>query len=451
MKLLKNHILNFSWFYGISRWPISLAFLFFYKKYIVTGKENVPRDKPVLLAPNHQNAALDAYAVITSLPFCQPVFLARADVFKKPAVAWILQMIKILPVYRERDGTDSLEKNNEIFNLAIEVLEKKKVIGIFPEGRHNNSRFLLPLKKGVPRVAFTAEEKNNFNLGLQIVPVGIYYDNYENSNSVLQVNYGKPIAVSSYRELYIQNPPKAMLTLRNDLEKAIKPLMIDIRNRECNDQYELLRYVFNRDMRKHLGLGCNQQDRFMADKEIILTLDRSMSGNAELFEKIMAMTREYQAVLSKGSISDRVVECNDNIGSLMLKTVWLLLFSPVFLYGYINSILPVIPPKLLVRKIRDKQFHSSVKFVMSLILFPVFYLLQTLVVYKVSGSALICLAYFFSLFSAVNIYVGCRAWYGKLIESWRFFFLRKTNLATALMLRHDIINLLDDAYSKTKL
>ena len=45
----------------------------------------------------------------------QPVFLARADIFKKKMIAAILYFLKILPVYRIRDGFSSLKANDEIF------------------------------------------------------------------------------------------------------------------------------------------------------------------------------------------------------------------------------------------------------------------------------------------------------------------------------------------------
>lgn len=450
MKILRNHILNFSWFYGFIRWPFSLAFLFFYKKFIVTGKKYIPRDKPVLLAPNHQNAVLDAYAIITSLSFFQPVFLARADVFKKPALAWILQIMKILPIYRERDGVDSLDKNNEIFDLATELLEKKKVIGIFPEGRHNNKRFLLPLKKGVPRVALSALAKNNFLLDLQIVPIGIYYSNYENTNSILHVNYGKPIAVIDYAELYKQNKPKALLTLRNDLEKAIKPLMIDIQNQKYNDEYELLRYVYNQQMRNHLALKNAQTDKFIADKETIKLLDNLANFNINLFNTIIDQTDAYKKIITQAAIPDYVVGNNNTASLLVLKSLALISFLPIFLYSYVNSILPTIPSKLLIKKIKEHQFHSSVKFVLSLILFPIFYTLQTLTVYFVWGNPVFCLIYFISLFAAINIFVSCRQWYKDLFISWKFFSSRNNSLASALKLRKSLINLLDDAYSTTK-
>src|SRR3989339_643350 len=113
MKILRNYIVNYSWFYAIIWWPITIAFYFFYRKIIVQGKENIPKSTPVMFTPNHQNAAIDPYVLVATASAGQILFLSRADIFAKPLLAKILQLIKILPIFRERDGTDSLQKNNE--------------------------------------------------------------------------------------------------------------------------------------------------------------------------------------------------------------------------------------------------------------------------------------------------------------------------------------------------
>ena len=50
------------------------------------GVENINPDDHLIFAPNHQNALMDALAVLFTHKG-QPVFLARADIFKKKAIA----------------------------------------------------------------------------------------------------------------------------------------------------------------------------------------------------------------------------------------------------------------------------------------------------------------------------------------------------------------------------
>ncbi|MCK5169159.1 MAG: 1-acyl-sn-glycerol-3-phosphate acyltransferase, partial [Bacteroidales bacterium] len=61
--------------------------------------EKVPTDEILIYAINHQNALMDALAILATSD-TEPVFLARADIFKKRTVAKILTFLKILPIYR---------------------------------------------------------------------------------------------------------------------------------------------------------------------------------------------------------------------------------------------------------------------------------------------------------------------------------------------------------------
>ena len=146
----------------------------FYRKVIVLGRENINPNDPVIFAPNHQNALMDAMAVLFTNKG-QNVFLARADIFKKKTVAAILYFLKILPVYRIRDGFSSLKGNDEIFIKTIDVLKNKNGLVILHEGDHAGFRRLRQLKKGICRVAFQSDEATGFNLNIKIIPVGIEF------------------------------------------------------------------------------------------------------------------------------------------------------------------------------------------------------------------------------------------------------------------------------------
>jgi 1-acyl-sn-glycerol-3-phosphate acyltransferase len=141
-----------------------------HKKIIIAGKEKIPRNKPIVFAPNHQNALSDPLAVLLYTRF-QPVWLARADIFgKSKVVDAILKFMKIMPVYRLRDGKENLEKNEQTFANSIKVLEHNFALALFPEAAHSAKRQMLLHKKAVPRIVFMAEEKTKINLTFKLFP-----------------------------------------------------------------------------------------------------------------------------------------------------------------------------------------------------------------------------------------------------------------------------------------
>jgi 1-acyl-sn-glycerol-3-phosphate acyltransferase len=210
----------------------------YYRRITVVGLEKIPTNTPVIFAPNHQNALMDALAVLYTTG--KPVgFLARSDIFQKPIIAKLLNLLKILPIYRIRDGYDSLGRNQEVFENTIEVLKSNMPICILPEGNHDGHKRLRPLKKGIFRIAFQAEESASFNMDLQIIPVGIDYNDYFNAGSDLLVVYGNPIKVSDYAGQYRENEQKTVNTLMNVLAEGMRNVMINI----PENHYELISQI----------------------------------------------------------------------------------------------------------------------------------------------------------------------------------------------------------------
>ncbi len=159
----------------------------------VHGLEHVPTTKPVLFLPNHQSALLDVLLVAID---CRrkPYFLTRSDVFGKPILNAFFNFLRMVPIYRIRDGRDSLHKNDAIFDTCAALLNRGEAIVMFPEANHNIKRRVRPLSKGFTRVLFRALEENP-KLDIQLVPVGLNYKHAEIFPDAVALYYGRPISV----------------------------------------------------------------------------------------------------------------------------------------------------------------------------------------------------------------------------------------------------------------
>ena len=184
----------------ILRIYVKLALKLFYGSIKVRGLENIPKGKAVLIVANHQNALIDPLLVATFTPL-KPHFLTRASVFQNPWVAKLLAFIRMIPVYRVRDGLHTIGKNAESFDKAVEVLQAKGSVLIFGEGNHSHHRNLRPLKKGFARIAFQALDSQP-ELDLQILPIGINYGSHFRSGGNVGLHVGKPISVKDYYPKY---------------------------------------------------------------------------------------------------------------------------------------------------------------------------------------------------------------------------------------------------------
>jgi 1-acyl-sn-glycerol-3-phosphate acyltransferase len=352
----------------------------FYRKVIVLGRENINPEDHLIFAPNHQNALMDALAVLFTNKG-QNVFLARADIFKKKSVAAILYFLKILPVYRIRDGFSSLKGNDEIFIKTIDVLKNKNGLVILPEGDHAGFRRLRQLKKGICRVAFQSAEATGFNLNIKITPVGIEFSNYSRFRQVLTVAYGKPIEVSQFYELYKVSPERALNELRSKLSDEMKSIMIHIESENDYEAIDELRSMINGRFSDDIRFPKLVRDRILVNKMNLLK-----ESDPALYERICTLSLDVKKKARELNTDYRLLEKKKHpLGWLIAGLIGIVITFPLFIYGNIFNLTFLEIPNLQIRKIKDPQFHSSIRYGLSLALAFVFlplYLILSLFIFS---------------------------------------------------------------------
>jgi len=353
-----------------------LCFRIYYRKIEVINRHNIPKNQPVILAPNHQNALMDAMVLVCNTSY-QNVFLARADIFKGKRLIRFLTFANIMPVYRIRDGIENVKKNDMVFEKTLQVLlDMKNPLGIFPEGNHGNKRRLRQLVKGLFRISFQAQEKYSNKPGVKIVPIGIDYGHYQHFRTTLFMNIGEPIEVSELSEAYRENPVLAINKIRDRFAAALSKQMIDIQTEEYYDLYMHLREIFNQEMCRNLDIqGNTLAGKFRADKVMIDGLNRELEDNPDNIRQLDVLVKEYQSGLKKARLRDWVLGRGKYTwAELILSSLIKLALFPVFIFGFVNNYLPYWFTERRTKNIKDPQFHSSFKFVIGMIAFPVWYL-----------------------------------------------------------------------------
>ncbi|GAB3021241.1 hypothetical protein GCM10027284_45850 [Cyclobacterium sediminis] len=175
---------------------VKTALWFYFSEIEVVGNWKPYKHRPTLIIANHQNALLDALLIATLIDL-KPYFLARASVFKNPLIAKILAFMRMVPVYRIRDGFGTISGNNKSFALCKSILKKNGKILIFPEGNHSLKRRIRPLSKGFTRiVAATLADDPSFDL--IILPIGLSYQAHQKSGSKALLEIGAPISAKDY-------------------------------------------------------------------------------------------------------------------------------------------------------------------------------------------------------------------------------------------------------------
>jgi len=378
--------------FKIVRSYIKFTFKRFYGEYIVIGKENIPTDCPVIFAPNHTNALMDALAIHAVVPNnLAVIFLARADIFNNKLAAKVLNFMKIMPAFRMRDGVENLGRNQEIFDKCVEVLHHNAALGIMPEGNQETERFLRPLVKGIFRIAFAAQKKYGNSPAVKIVPVGLDFGDITKFGKHIIIQIGKPIEVSEYMNAYTENPVTATNEIREKLKNDLISMSLHLATTNYYECFETVTEVCNTSFLSHgnKSLPDNTLNRFHARQNIAEKLVTLEKEDPERLKLLDIDCKKYREKLSKYNLRNWVVEKSDfNTLQIIAESLLLIYTLPLFIVGLLLNALPFFTPVHLRKKVFKAQFpgfFSSLQYALGIFTFPIFYMIQTILLYSLTN------------------------------------------------------------------
>lgn len=399
---MKNTLADFNFFYTFLRPGVDYGTYNHYRRVIIKGRENLPVGEHYIFAPCHQNALMDALLVlnITHKPVA---FLARADIFRQPAIAWFLNFLRISPVYRIRDGRDQLSRNEVVFNNAREVIESGMPLCLMAEGTHNNKHQLLPLVKGMFRIAGETQ-KSLGDKPLYIVPVGFDYDEYQQPFANVCLNIGKPIDIRPFMDEYDTNEPVALNHMRDALTVALKGQIHHVCARERYDDEFAYCHLLTQETLSNLGLKNNAWGRFMARKHISEQIAQMPEEERQVcYDKGAAFAERVQKsgvplwFASKGWTKGK------SLLALIAVALTVLAIIPIWQQWLICNLIVFLPTYGFVKKkIADTQFRSSVNFGIRLAL-TFLYILITGIVFIITKGFLYALGMAVLCFLSVHV------------------------------------------------
>ncbi|MEG1779094.1 MAG: lysophospholipid acyltransferase family protein [Oscillospiraceae bacterium] len=162
-------------FYELAQFVTRIGLAFWYKL-VYINKANIPKDRGAIVASNHVCAAdpiLVSYGVKQQLHY-----MAKKEIFSNPFFSMVLRWLNVFAVDRGAGDGDALQ-------YAVELINNKKVMGIFPEGTRSKDGNLLRPKSGMALVAYRT--------GADIIPAAIYYTNGSKFRSKVYLCFGERI------------------------------------------------------------------------------------------------------------------------------------------------------------------------------------------------------------------------------------------------------------------
>ncbi len=190
---------------------------FFSKKKIIRNSFSIPINSSIILAPTHRSR-WDGLVLTMAMgrrvtnKDCK-FMVTKSEM--KGIQGWFLKRLGCFSI-------NQLSPSLSTLRYAIDLIEKREQLVVFPEGKINKYSRKLLLKEGLYRLARLAIKKTET---ITIIPIGIAYSKVSPKfRSDFCLSFGQPIVINDYLNLNILEFNKFLY------EKMIKEEEVALKN-----------------------------------------------------------------------------------------------------------------------------------------------------------------------------------------------------------------------------
>jgi len=388
-------------FYAFVRVIARFWIWFFFERVEVRYPKRVPSAGPVLLCINHPNNLIDSLLVGSVLPR-KVHYLATAALFRNPLIARFLVAVGVIPVYLKADDPNTVGRNMEMFAACHQAFDHGRLVAIYPEGVTHAEAHVQRIKTGAARIALGYEAHAPGRLTL--VPVGLSFEARKRFRGRVLVSCGEPVDVSSHLAVYGEEPAKALHTLTTAIQWAMEREVVHV---ERIDTAALARAVealyrgeLERELWEERAFSGRDIDPVPLSGAIAEAIEHFRQQDPERIERFWQRILGYHAGLAAYRRRDTAVRTRlERMAKRqrVARSSQAIVGLPLFAYGAAVNFLPYyLPGWLAGRMARRPTDYATTRLLASIVTFPLFWSLETLLVWWVAGLGW-ALAFFLSL------------------------------------------------------
>ena len=387
-------------FYAVGRVIAQFWIWFFFERVEVRHLERVPPMGPVLLCINHPNNLIDSLLVTSVLPR-QVHYLATGTLFRNALMARLLVALGVIPVYRKADDPDRMERNEEMFAACDEAFDRGRLIAIYPEGATRAEGRLRRIKTGAARIALGYEAYAPGSL--TVVPVGLSFAARKRFRGRVLVSFGEGVDVSSRLAGYRDEPAKALHALTTAIQGAMEHEVVHVERIDTAAFGRAVETLYRGDLERDLWEDWLSELHvlpFGPSESIAPVVEHFRKEDPERIERLWQRILGYHVGLGDYRLRDETVRTRLERPAERQRVArsWQTIVGlPFFAYGAAVNFLPYyLPGWFAGRMSRRPTDYATIRLLVSVPAFPLFWALETALVGWVAGLRW-ALAFFLSL------------------------------------------------------
>ena len=367
--------------YQISRVLVNIGMRGYFGSIEVAGRGNIPERGPVIFASNHPHSITDAL-VLGHGTGRMLHFLAHSGLFRKKGQSWFLRNSGVIPIYRAKDVVGAADANTAMFAACHDVLNEGGAIGIFPEGTSAEERRVQKLKTGTARIALGAEAEAGWDLGVQIVPVGLNFESVNRFRSRVLIRFGPSLLPGEYRAQYEADPVAAGVTLTTDLQTSLQLQVVNVKESESEQLVRDIEEIYRAELMCRSEVNIPGRTDFQksqtVSREFGRALDYFQATNPEVLWGLSRRLRRYNAMCKVMKLKDNMLR--DEQGPGMRKEMGRIVGMglaglPWAVLGLLGNYLPYKLTDLVTRRVAaDRTKIHFTQFILGSLLFIPWYI-----------------------------------------------------------------------------
>ncbi len=347
----------------------------FYRKVETAGFDRLDSRRPTLIVANHFNGFADPVLVVSALGRL-PRFLAKATLWKVVLVRPLLAFAGVIPIHRQVDGGAGAA-NRRAFEDAEADLRDGGTVAVFPEGTTHDIPRLAPIRTGAARIALGA--KAHGVRDLQIVPVGLWFEDKVALRSRVLVRAGEPLDLD--HELWSILPEGAEAT--DDDHESVRALtsVITERLRAVSPDFDTFldsaAFSWAADIALRDGMERPQQSVPLAQREPLAA--RLARSDVDERTRLSGELGRYSLALDALGVTDEELVPRSTPTSLFKRALWLaigvLLLAPFAIAGFLINAVPALLVVVAGLTVKSPVTKGTVRILVAIVVFPLTWLL----------------------------------------------------------------------------
>ena len=400
---------------------------------------------PQLGVSNHFGGFADPLILAHALDRV-PRFIARDVIWKYPIAKQVMEFARAIPVHKREDKGP--KGNDQMFRSTYAALDEGDLVVIFPEGITVDDPSIAPIKTGAARIALGARAHGVS--GIQIVPIGIHYEDKATLRSKVFVSVGEPLDLDA--EIVARVGPSGEIdatdksvvdTVTEEIEESLRRAAPNFTNwQEARALNRAAAVAIRNAEGLEVSVDYGEQSRLAA-----MLARRPPAATQEVLDAMNVYSEDLDAV---GVDDAEMVNSLRSGWSFTLRVLWNVLLGVLLLpFAALGLIINIVPMTLLwlIGRIKAAPaMMATVKPLAAIVLFSVtwgLFLWRVMSAEGVVGGAIWVLLLPLYLFALLAIIERVQLVWRALRTWWR---ARDTGLRAVIFEhRHDVVRSVVDA------